>query len=390
MIEQTRYTPGKALMKGLMIAAMFGGAVIVAGLFLAPQRIWPNFLLANYYLLSLGLAGITFVALTSVSNAGWHTVFRRVPESMASVLPLSAVLMLALVFGISTLYEWSHGSALAHDHLLQGKSSFLNVPFFMIRMVLYFVLWIGMSSFILKTSREQDDSGDTALTGRQSKFSALFLVVFGLTFWLAGIDWIMSLEPHWYSTIFGLYNYAGMLLNGLATICIIVIVLKRKGVFGDAIRDDHLHDLGKLLFAFSTFWMYIWFSQYMLIWYANIPEETVYFVAREHGAWLTFSILNVGFNWIIPFITLISATAKKKEGLLLRVSIIIMIGHWIDLFWMILPPFMRNAPEVGIWEIGPIVAAISVFFLLTLRTLAKRRVVPVNDPMLVESMHYHA
>jgi hypothetical protein len=298
--------------------------------------------------------------------------------------------MLVMIFGITTLYEWSHESVVAHDPLLQGKSSFLNLPFFVLRIVLYFVIWIAFSMALRRNSLKQDRTGDERLTERNMRISAGFIVLFALSFWLASTDWIMSLEPHWYSTIFGIYHFSGLLLSGIAGITVLVIVLRRRGVFGDLIRESHLHDLGKLLFAFSTFWMYIWFSQYLLIWYANIPEETVWYLGRERGGWQTFTILNVVFNWVIPFITLLSAKAKKAEGLLLKVSIIVLIGHWIDLFWMIAPPFMRSAPEIGLWEISPLATGIALFFLVTLRGLARHNVVPVKDPTLIESLHYHS
>jgi len=370
---------------GIIVAAGFG--IFISGLFFNPGRIWPNMLLASYYLLGLGLAGILFVALMYVSNAGWSTVFRRIPEALTSVLPIGALLMLLLIFGVTSLYEWSHDAVVQNDPILVHKSVFLNIPFFAIRIVLYFIVWIPMTFVIIRNSRKQDIDYDLKFTARNVRYSAIFIVAFGLTFWLASMDWIMSLEPHWFSTIFGIYNFAGLFLNGLAAITIIVIMLRRRGAFGNLITEDHIHDLGKLLFAFSTFWMYIWFSQYMLIWYSNLPEEVTYFIHRENSSWLTFSVLNVGFNWIIPFITLIAATAKKKEGLLLKVAIIIMIGHWIDLYWMILPPFMKDAPQFSIWEIGPIAAAVAGFFLMTFRTLAKHRLVPINDPFLVESIH---
>lgn len=375
--------------KNLVIIAAIGGAIFIAGLFFAPERIWPNVLLANYYLLSLGLAGIFFVALQYVSNAGWSAAIRRVPEAMSSVLPISGVIALLTIFGIHSVYEWSHESAITHDHLLQAKSGWLNIPFFIVRSVIYFILWSSFTYFIVRSSRRQDENGDVSHTKINTRLSAIFLVVFALTFSLASIDWIMSIEPHWYSTIFGIYNFSGLFLNGLATLTIIVILLRRWGVFSGIVNDEHLHDLGKLIFAFSTFWMYIWFSQYLLIWYANIPEETSYFIRRESGSWATFSIMNVVFNWVLPFIVLISRSAKKNEGLLLKVCIIIMIGHWIDLFWMILPPFMTT-PAFSIWEIGPMAGVVGLFFLVVFRTLSRANIIPVKDPMLIESLHYHS
>jgi hypothetical protein len=203
------------------------------------------------------------------------------------------------------------------------------------------------------------------------------------------MDWIMSLEPHWYSTIFGIYNFSGLFLSGLAAMTVLVILMKRMGPYRNILTTGHLHNLGKLLFAFSNFWMYIWFSQYLLIWYANIPEEVTYFVNREQGTWVVFTVVNVVFNWAIPFVVLLPQWTKKNEGLLLRVCVIVLTGRWIDLSWMILPPFMRQGPEVFLWEILPMAGVVAVFFYVVFRALSLGNVVPVNDPFLVESLSLH-
>ena len=381
-----RFTASPTLTNNLLIVAGIGVGISIIGFFVAPERIWPNLLLASYYFLGLGVAAALFIALLAVTNAGWATAIRRVPEAMLSTLPVGALLILATMFGIHSLYEWSRDSVVAADPLLRSKTGWLNTPFFVGRTILYLTLWLGFSTYVLRISHTQDRNGSLKTISRIKTASAIFIAVFALSFTLASMDWIMSLEPHWYSTIFGVYNFAGTFLAGLAAITILVILLKRWGPFEHILTAAHLHSLGKLIFAFSTFWMYIWFSQYMLIWYANIPEEVTYFVKREEGSWVIFTVVNVLFNWVIPFIVLLSSWTKKNEGLLLRVCIIILIGHWIDLFWMILPPFMHAEPLFNVWEIGPIVGAISLFLFLTLKAFSKRSIVPVNDPMLVESL----
>ncbi len=388
-VPHAKFQLSERLHKNLLGVTAIGLLVSAIGLIVAPERAWPNILLANYYLMGLGLAGAIFIALLYVSNAGWATAIRRVPEAMTAALPVSAVIMIAILFGIHTLYEWSHESVVAHDRILQAKSGWLDVPFFIVRTLVYMGVWLVLTYAIVHISRKQDMDGDVKLTFRNRKLSAAFLVVFAFTFTLASMDWIMSLQPHWFSTIFGIYNFCGLFLNGLATITVIVILLRRWGPLGKVVNESHLHDLGKLVFAFSTFWMYIWFSQYILIWYANIPEEVRFYTAREQGGWLLFTILNVVFNWFIPFVTLLPIWAKRSEGLLLRICLIIMIGHWVDLFWMILPPFMEGSPTVFLWEIGPMVAAVAGFFFLTFRALAKHNLLPVKDPMLGESLHLH-
>ncbi|MBI3110006.1 MAG: hypothetical protein HYZ01_00395 [Ignavibacteriales bacterium] len=381
--------PSEGWARNLSILVLIGAAVALIGIFAAPDRAWPNVLLSTYYLISLGLAGGLFVALQYVSNAGWSVSFRRIPEAMTEVLPVTGLLLVVLFLGIHTLYEWSHEAVVANDPILHSKSGWLNEPFFIARSVFYLAVWMVMITAIVKRSQRQDASGDLELTRTNRKISAGFLVVFALTFTLASMDWIMSLEPHWFSTIFGIYNFAGLFLNGLATMTLVIILLKRMGPFRNVINDSHLHDLGKLIFAFSTFWMYIWFSQYVLIWYANIPEEVTYYARREEGGWGVLTIVNILFNWVIPFIALLPIWTKRHEGVLLRVCIFLMIGHWIDLFWMIMPPFMAKDPIVGLWELGPILAALAAFFLIVFKSLAKGNLLPVGDPMLGESLNLH-
>ncbi len=378
------------LRRNLALVMALGAITASIGAFVAPERAWPNILLASFYLLSLGLAGVLFIALQYVSNAGWSVAIRRAPEALAGILPIASLLMVITLLGIPSLYEWSHADAVSGNHLLQAKAGWLNVPFFVIRTILYLSVWFVFAFYLRKFSRQQDATGDVSLTRKNKKLSGGFLVVIALTFTLASMDWIMSLEPEWYSTIFGMYNLSGMLLNGLAAIAVVVIILRRTGPLRTVVTDSHLHDLGKLIFAFSTFWMYIWFSQYILIWYANIPEEVVYFVNREKGSWTIFAGLNVVFNWLIPFVVLLSQWSKKNEGLLLKVCVIIMIGHWIDLYWMILPPFLKTGPEVSLWEIGPFAGMIALFFLGTFKAFAQANPVPLKDPLLVESIHHHS
>lgn len=390
MLENIQFTPDRKLTQSLSIIVAIAAIVAAIGIVLVPGRIWPNILLASYYLLGLGLAGAMLLAFAALSNAGWLAAIRRVPEAVASNVYVGGLLMIITLIGTHHLYEWSHTEVVAADPILRSKSAWLNVPFFSLRTFIYVSLWSGLIWMMLRLARREGMNGDLGVYEKEKKLAGVFIVVMALTFWLASMDWIMSIEPHWFSTIFGIYHFSGIFLTGIAAIAIVVIILKRMGPLAKVVREDHLHDLGKLLFAFSTFWMYIWFSQYILIWYANIPEETSYFIRRETAGWGTFMILNLLFNWVIPFVFLLPKAAKRNEGLLLKVSIAVMIGHWIDLFWMILPPFMPETPNVHVWEVAPLAGAIALFFLITFRALSKTGLVPTRDPMLVESLHYHA
>ncbi|MBI1788829.1 MAG: hypothetical protein HYR60_14920, partial [Acidobacteria bacterium] len=288
-----------------------------------------------------------------------------------------------------SLYSWTrHGSG-AEEPFLWFKRFWLNRPFFLVRAAIYLALWIWFAHKLVGASRRQDEDGDLVHTSRNIRTSAIFLVVFALTVWLASYDWIMSLEPEWYSTIFGIYNFAGLVLSGLAVINIVAVGLERRGVLRGFLTAEHLHDLGKLLFAFSTFWMYIWFSQYMLIWYANIPEESAYFVKRLQGFWEPLFILNVLLNWVVPFVVLLHVPAKRSPGMLLKISWVILVGRWVDLYLMVMPPFAGKNPVFGVWEVGTMLGAAGVFFLTVIRALSEAPVVPLRDPYLAESLHYH-
>lgn len=369
--------------------AAAGAITLALGALLAPERTWANLLLASYYLLGLGLAGVLFVALQYVTGAGWSVAFRRVPEAMASTLPVAALTFVLVLIVSPWLYPWFrdlHGEA---EPAMWFKQIWLTPAFFIVRSLVYLLVWIVFSCLIVRTSRRQDADGDPAHTNRNVRLSAGFLVVFGLTFWLASFDWIMSLEPHWYSTVFAVYNFAGLILSGLAMITVLAIWLQRLGPLRGILTVEHLHDLGKLLFAFSTFWMYIWFCQYMLIWYANIPEETVHFVRRLEGFWEPLFLLNFLLNWAVPFLVLLHVPAKRSASMMLKISWVILVGRWVDLYLMVLPPVAGENPVFGVWEVGMMLGAAGLFFLAVFRALGRAPVVPVKDPYLTESLVYH-
>jgi hypothetical protein len=371
--------------RGLVAVGVAGVLVTALGLLVNPARAWPNVLLAAFLALGLALGGLLFVAFAFVTKAGWSVAVRRVPEAMAATLPVGIAAMVVALLGAPWLYEWSHADAVAADHLLQEKSAWLNVPFFASRAVLCFVVWLGFAAVILRLSRRQDERGDFRPTRRNVVWSTLFLVAFALTFSAAAFDWIMSLEPHWFSTVFALYHITGLFLAALAATTVLVIVLRRLGPFRGVVRADHRHDLGRLTLGFATFWAYLWYSQHMLIWYGNIPEETSYYVARLAGAWGPLLVLSLVVNWLVPFLVLLPRTAKRNEGVMLTMALLLLAGRWLDLYLGILPPFLGE-PGLGPWEVAPVAAALSLTVLAAFRALARHPVVPAGDPYLVESL----
>jgi hypothetical protein len=364
----------------------FGVITALLGAVRSPQRVWPSLLLVSFYLLTISLAGAVFVALQYVAGAHWAVALRRVPEAISKLIPLGGAGILILLLVHPALYPWTASA----EPMPAFQRWWLSLAFFRGRALIFLLLWTLFAFALVLGSKRQDADGAPQHTRINSRLSALFIVLFAFTFWLASYDWIMSLEPHWYSTIFASYNFAGLFLSGLAVITLVSIWLREKGALGAVIRDDHLHDLGKLLFAFSTFWMYLWFSQYMLIWYANIPEETTYFVRRLHGYWSSLFVLDMVLNWVGPFFALLPRRNKYNPGVLVKVCVVLLAGRWLDLYLMIMPPFAGKQLPIGSLEIGVSVAGFALFILALFRALRRAPLVPVNDPFLEESLHYHA
>jgi hypothetical protein len=368
----------------LKVLSLAGAAAVSGGLIWQPSLTWASLLIAGYLLTGFGLAGIVFVAIQYACGAGWSTSFRRVPEAMSMILPFGAAL-LALVFLFQpSMYPWT-----GHPPHHGFQELWLRRPFFLVRAFVYICAWIAFAAAVVRGSRRQDSDSSIAHTRRNVRLSVIFLIVFAVTFWLGSFDWIMSLEPNWASTIFGIYNFAGMFSGGLALMILLVLWLRRSGPLRDFVNEEHLHDLGKLLFAFCTFWMYIWFSQYMLIWYADISEETAYYVARLHNAWAPLFLLNMILNWAAPFAALLSRGAKRSPRVLGRVAAVVLAGRALDVYLMIAPPLVGPRPAFGIGTVGALAGTVGIVMLAFSRGMRGAAPVPVNDPYLEESLHYH-
>ncbi len=327
------------------------------------------------------------MALTYVADGTWVVAFRRVPESMTRALAAGGV-ALALVFLLRpSLYPWTSEAVGAPGSF---SRLWLSMPFFLVRAAVYVGAWMLFAAALVRNSRRQDEDGDLAWTRRNARISAAFLVVFALTCFLASVDWIMSLTPHWYSTMFGVYNFAGLFQSGIAIMILLVVWLREHGPLRRVVTEEHLHDLGKLLFAFSTFWMYIWFSQYMLIWYANITEETVYFLPRMRGAWFPITMANIVLNWVVPFLAIMNRPFKRRARVLTKVAACVLVGRWVDLYLMILPSVSPEAPPFGAAEVGGALLASGAFVYFWVRMFQQAAPVPARDPFLSESLHYHS
>ncbi len=358
-----------------------------------PELFFRAYLISYSFFLSLSLGALFFVILQHLTRAGWSVSVRRLAEGMAlGVAPL-AVLFLPLWLGLEQVYLWTDPGVMARNHVLHGKEPFLNVKFFCLRIGIYFAIWIGTAVFFFAHSVRQDRSGDPRISLRMQRWAAPAMILFALSLTFAAFDILMSLDPLWFSTIFGVYYFAGSLVGFLAVLILFVLYLQRMGRLTSEITIEHRHDLGKLLFAFVVFWAYIAFSQYLLIWYANIPEETVWFLRRaspEAGLWNWVSITLLAGHFVAPFLALISRVPKRHPLALALGAGWLLAMHWLDLFWLVGP---RHGYAHGMEWPGLVDAALFVgmggcvaaFCLSALRRCA---LVPEKDPRLSECLAF--
>lgn len=360
----------------------------VIGLLTDHQRVWANYLLGYFFWLCISLAGVFFAALQYITGSMWSVTVRRVAEAFIGYLPVAILLFIVLLFGIHELYEWTHADVVESDPLLSQKKIYLNIPFFVGRSFFLFLLTGGLGGWIFKNSLKQDTAGGALFIKKNVRISAIFILLFAWAFSFVAIDLMMSLSPHWFSTIFGVYCWAGLIYSGLSMITIWAIILRKKGVLKGWVTDDHLHDLGKLMFAFLVFWAYIAFSQYMLIWYANLPEETFYLITRTQGSWKPVSLALMLVKFGIPFFLLVSRPAKRNENWLLFVAIWFLVAQWIDIYWMVFPTFFK-VPVFGWMEVGMTAGFVGLFFLSVGWCLSRVNVVAIKDPRVEEALHHH-
>lgn len=377
----THYQMPQRLLRPALVLAAIGAAGFVIGLIVHPVNACSHLLLVGFLGVGLGLAGALFVALHFVTGAGWSVALRRVPEALTFVLPAGAALLLVALVACPQLYPWTSAG-----HPLHGafKQWWLVWPFFLMRAALYIVSWLCLAWALVWLSRRQDADREVQHTRTLTRLSALFLVVFGVTFWLAGSDWLMSRDPEWVSTIFGLYNFAGLFTSGLAVIILLLTALQKPSPFRQVLSQRHYHDLGKLLFGLTTFWAYLWYCQYMLIWYVNLPEETTYYLVRFRGELEPLFWVNLALNWIVPFFALMSRSPKCSPKVLVRVSLMVLVGRWLDLYLMVLPSggLVPNLLLSAMMTCG----ALGLYFFVFARALGQAPLLPVGDPFLVESL----
>ncbi|HTB22776.1 MAG TPA: hypothetical protein VK914_08730 [bacterium] len=334
-------SPGRK--RGLLALVVLGVVTLLIGAAMDCAGVYSGVLIGFLFIIDLGLGGVLFVVINNAAAARWDAVFRRVPEAMATTLLGSAGLVLVFLWAVSHVYPWARPGFMDNPiPELAGKKDWLSVGSFSSRALVYVAIWTGMLCVILRKYWAQDRDGVDRTTIIR-RLSMLFLVLFAYSFSLACFDWLMSLEPTWYSAIFAVYCFGGVMQCGLAVTLLLVLYLDAKGVFQDKLREQHLHDLGKWMFAWSVFWAYIWFFQYMLTWYADLPGENQYYLLRSgHWAWMMVAVV-VG-RFAVPFFGLASQRVKKDRRVLATVAAVVIFAQWLDLVLMVLPSqgTMRN------------------------------------------------
>jgi len=367
------------------------------------QRLFANLWINNVFFAGVALIGVFFFAIQYAAQAGWSAGIKRIPLSFGAWLPIAGVLMIVVFFlAQHDLFHWTHHdlydeTSHEYDSIIAGKAGYFFWPlhgggfplFFIARMVIFFGVWYALFLKMKGLALSEDVDGGTEKWYKLRKLSAIFLVFFAVSSSMSAWDWVMSIDTHWFSTMFGWYNFASWWVSGLALTALIVVLLKDKGYLS-VVNSNHIHDLGKFVFAFSVFWTYIWFSQFLLIYYANIPEETIYFVERwKNSHYAPLFYLNLIVNFFFPFLMLMTREAKRHARFIKVVAPVVILGHWLDFYLMITPGTLKENGGISFLEIGLLLIYLGAFLFVILNQLSKAPLFAKNHPMLNESLHHH-
>jgi hypothetical protein len=365
---------------GIVVCAFLGAA--------NPKQFFFSWLVSFLFFLSLSLGALFFVLIQYAAQGGWGIVLRRIGETTFATIPVLGALFLPVLLGLHDLYEWSHAEAVAEDALLRWKAPYLNVPFFLIRAALYFGIWSFIALMYYRGSRGQDVTGDPRVSARLRRLAGPSIMVLALTQTFASVDWIMSLTPHWYSTMFGVYFFAGSFVGFIALLSVVAAAMRRAGLLDTVISPEHLHDVGKLLFAFTVFWTYIAFSQFFLIWYANLPEETTWYRARMEGSWLTVSLFLMAGHFVAPFFYLMGRSVKRNGVTLAVGGAWLLAMHFLDLYWQVMPTLHPEGLRLSLLDVAALVAVGGSFVAAAGWLMRRQALVPLRDPRLAESLAF--
>ena len=374
----------------------FGLTALIYGFLTDSHSAWPSLMFNNFFFMGIALFAVFFIALQYVSEAAWSIVLKRVPETISTYLPIGGVIMLLIVIAGTLhwhhIYHWMDPELYVeggehYDEIIVGKRAYLNIPFFLIRSIVYVIIWTYCGKKLRQFSLRENVQGGLTNYKKSITMSAWFIVFFAVTSSTAAWDWIMSIDTHWFSTIFGWYIFSEWACIGFTTILLLTLYLKHNGYLPE-VNNSHIHDLGKWVFAFSLVWTYMWFSQFMLIWYANIPEEVTYYMERWDSYRLLFWI-SWGINFAFPLVLLMSRDAKRNYTRLIVIGLLILLGHWINTFLLITPGTLHEHGHIGFVEIGMGIGFLGLFIFIVLSNLTKVQLSTTNHPFFDESKHLH-
>lgn len=359
------------------------------GYFLEHDQFFFSYLISFTFFSSIALGSLFFVMLQHLTRSEWSAVLRRIPEAISSNMWIWALFIIPIFFGMHSLYHWTHADAVASDPVLQGKQPYLNTPFFIIRQFIYFGLWSFLGYQMYHKSVEMDETGDWGLQTLLRRTSGPGLFFFAITLAFASFDWLMALDPHWYSTIFGVYYFAMSFQGLFAAMILIVIFLWKKGLLTNTIQKGHIYDLGVQMFGFTVFYAYIAFSQFLLIYYANIPEETVWYLERLNGGYEYLAYFYLFGRFVIPFIVLLPKWTKSNLKIVGTISALILFSHLVELYWIVMPVLHHHGLHFDWITITTFFGLGGIFLGLFFHQFKKNRMVPINDPKLADSLDKH-
>jgi hypothetical protein len=374
------------LQRRLIIAGAVGAGVSVLGLLFDARQFFQSYLMAYMLCLGVTLGCLALGMVHQLSGGAWGVVIRRPIGAAARVLPVMTLMFLPIALGMRHLYAWTNADIVAHDEVLQHKQLYLNTPFFLVRAAIYFLVWNAISYFLNAWSLEQDRTANPRLARRMQMLSGGGLLAYGLTITFASFDWLMSLEPHWFSTIYGVLIIGGQGLSALAFLIIVLVWLSRRPPLDRIVAQSHFHDLGNLMLAFVMLWAYFSFSQYLIIWSGNLPAEIGWYLHRLQTGWRAVGLVLILCHFAAPFIVLLSRTVKRQPHLLVKVAIGILIVRLVDLFWLIAPEFHQNGISVSWLDVALPLTLGSLWLACFVWQLRGRAILPLHDPEFDEAL----
>ena len=371
-----------------LVLIAFGLFTVIAGFATGDGiRTWANLLLNNYYFLSVTLGATFWMAMQAITQSGWSAAYIRIPQAMSMYLVVSFVLWIFMFFGLHDIYHWTHHDAVMNDPILLHKEPYLNVPFFTIRYVLFFGLWIFLTQRIKKLSAEEDLHGGLSYFNKIEFTSKVYIFVLAISFSLFAIDWIMSIDAHWYSTIYAVKKFVSAFFHGVTWVAAIAIILHKMGYL-PMLTKTHMQDFGRYIFVLSIVWGYMWLSQYLLIWYANIPEETIYYVPRIMTEYKSMFYAELIINWLFPFLFLMWNRVNTSATAMLFVVGVLIIGQWVELYMSIMPSLVESH-SISWIEVGTFFGYLGLYAFVIAWSLKRITLVPKKHPYLIESLEDH-